>query len=251
MLVFSSKTKTLTNKKGTFDQRTMFSQRIAGFDKGGNFETFIAADKSAPLKKLTTFTIPQDALLSGFLTNDNAENQQVEQGLPEEFFFVPTLGLYYSTGGEAKPALVMAGSRGRLAALRCNSPGLRPMTRMCRRPSARISAPRPSERRPARSRPISRRGLQRASPWCSKTSSPARGAAIRGVSRPSRIRIRRTATSTSWPTMAMELPVCMRARSMPPIPGRRSSQQGNFLSGLTGATDLVSASGDLLLIKNE
>ena len=104
-LVFSALTKELTPKnKPPQDQRAMFSQRIESL---GGESTFFEADKFAPLTKLTTFTLPSGTVFDNFLFNGNSENEQVAQGLPQEFFHMPTKGIYFSTGGNM-PILVRA-----------------------------------------------------------------------------------------------------------------------------------------------
>jgi len=106
-LTFSANLKTLTSRGVSRDERVLFSQRIEGFDRSDSLVTFFAVNKFAPLSKLTTYLIPAGSMLDSFLFNSNSENAQTDQGLPQEFFHVPSHGLYFSTGG-AKPALVKA-----------------------------------------------------------------------------------------------------------------------------------------------
>jgi ELWxxDGT repeat protein len=107
ILTFSTNVKTITNKKGSFDMRELFTQRIEGFDRTDNLVTYTAVGTAAPLKRVAVYVIPAGGVLDDFLYSANDITTGGSQGLPEEFFHVPTHGLYFATGGGV-PALVKA-----------------------------------------------------------------------------------------------------------------------------------------------
>lgn len=109
-LFFTAVTKEIaaTKKVGAKEVITYYAQHV---ETGVNNHFFLA-DRFAPLLKKASVTVPAGTILDNFLFNSNQINSQVVQGAEQEFFHVPTKGLYYSNGGGApiivKPETVAA-----------------------------------------------------------------------------------------------------------------------------------------------